>query len=180
MRYLTIVLLLTASMNAQTVFNFQKDATITNWYIVNDGVMGGLSQGTIALNKDGHGIFSGNISLENYGGFSSVRYRLPEPMKATKTSKIILKLKGDGKKYQFRVRDDYGKRYSYTTMLATNGDWQEITITLGDLYPTFRGRILDLPNFNGDFIEELTILAGNKKAESFTLLIDSIRLEHLK
>jgi hypothetical protein len=44
------------------------------------------------------------------------------------------------------------------------------------LYPSFRGQTLDLPNFKGDFLEEIVFLIGNKKNESFELLIDSIEL----
>mgnify|MGYP006897146671 CR=1 FL=1 len=40
------------------------------------------------------------------------------------------------------------------------------------IFPT-----LDLPNFSGNTIAELGFLYGNKKAEPFELLIDSITLE---
>jgi hypothetical protein len=37
---------------------------------------------------------------------------------------------------------------------------------------------LDLPNFSEDHIEEIVFLIGNKKAESFKLLIDNIALDN--
>jgi len=45
------------------------------------------------------------------------------------------------------------------------------------MYPAFRGRKLELPNFSESTIEEIAFLIGNKKNEDFELLIDSITLE---
>ena len=174
---LFITLLIATSMQAQTVFKFSTNAQLNNWYVVNDGVMGGRSEGSMRQDKEGHGIFAGSISLENNGGFSSVRYRLPELMNIKGATMVVLKIKGDGKNYQFRVTDQIRKRYSYITTFSTNGAWQEIVIPLNSFTPSFRGRSLNLPNFNADILEEITFLIANKKAEDFELLIDSITLE---
>jgi hypothetical protein len=45
-----------------------------------------------------------------------------------------------------------------------------------DLYPSFRGQDLNLPNYNSSSFEELVFLIGNKKNESFQLVIDKIEL----
>ncbi|MFT7377466.1 MAG: NADH dehydrogenase [ubiquinone] 1 alpha subcomplex assembly factor 1, partial [Sphingobacteriales bacterium] len=58
-----------------------------------------------------------------------------------------------------------------------NGDWQEIQITLKNMYPSFRGRKLDKPSFSEDYIEEIVFLIGNKIEESFQLQIDKIELK---
>jgi len=86
-------------------------------------------------------------------------------------------LRGDGKKYQFRIKSNARDYYSYIAPFLTSGEWQEIVIPLGDMYPSFRGRRLNQPNFSNDSIEELTFLIGNKKSERFKLLIDKIVLE---
>ncbi|MFN4198010.1 MAG: CIA30 family protein, partial [Flavobacterium sp.] len=52
-----------------------------------------------------------------------------------------------------------------------------IEIPLNRMYPSFRGRTLNLPNFEANTIEEIAFLIGNKKNESFTLLIDKIELK---
>ena len=46
---------------------------IDKWRIVNDGVMGGISKSNIYLNEVSNIIFAGNVSLENNGGFASIR-----------------------------------------------------------------------------------------------------------
>ncbi len=51
-----------------------------------------------------------------------------------------------------------------------------MSISLKDLYPSFRGRDLDLPNYNNDSFEEIVFLIGNKKNEAFQLIIDKIEV----
>lgn len=160
---------------AQTIVQFSKKSTLKDWFIVNDGVMGGLSRGKFQLNDDGYGRFYGTVSLENNGGFASLRHEL-KPFPATANQSIKIHVKGDGKVYQFRVKHDSRAYYSYITTFKTTGDWQEIILTLADFYPSFRGRKLREPNYNHDTITELTFLIGNKKAETFELLIDKIEL----
>ena len=157
------------------IYDFSQETKINDWMIVDDVVMGGRSNGSIKLNAEGQGVFEGTISLANNGGFSSVRHR-PEQIKVGDKTRIIIRLKGDGKEYQFRVKSSTRDYYSYLGPFTTSGEWQEIEIPLASMYPAFRGRKLDLPNFSEDFIEEITFLIGNKKAESFRLLIDWIEL----
>ena len=86
------------------IYDFNKNSKASDWTIVNDGVMGGLFYGNFTINQAGNGVFSGTISLENNGGFSSVRYRFA-PLATTAKSKVVLRIKGDGKSYQFRIKD---------------------------------------------------------------------------
>jgi len=165
-----------SSMSSQIIFDFNKNSDVRNWIILDDVVMGGESSGTFKLNADGLGVFEGNISLENNGGFSSVRYRFEKTLIIKGYTKIILKIRGDGKKYQFRIKSNSGDYYSYIAPFLTSGEWQEIEIPLKDMYPSFRGRTIDQPNFSNDYIEEITFLIGNKKKEQFKLLIDKIEL----
>ena len=148
-------------MASQIIFNFNKSSDIKNWIVIDDVVMGGKSSGSFKLNSDGYGVFLGDISLENNGGFSSVRYRF-EKILINKSTKISVRIKGDGKKYQFRIKSNSGDYYSYISPFSTTGEWQEIEIPLKDMYPSFRGRKLDQPNFSNDTFEEITFLIGNK------------------
>ena len=158
------------------LFDFNKETNISDWNIVDDGVMGGKSQGNFELNNQGYAKFSGFVSLKNNGGFSSVRCRIQKE-NVEQFQQVVLKIKGDGKNYQFRIKDDSQHYYSYIKEFKTSGDWEEITINLNEMYPSFRGRRLDLPNFSSNFIDEIAILIGNKKEENFTLLIDKIYLQ---
>ncbi|GAA4272181.1 CIA30 family protein [Aquimarina gracilis] len=163
-------------MHSQTIFDFNANSDIQYWRIVDDIVMGGRSSGTFDLSEDGFGIFKGTVSLENNGGFSSVRYQFTQKSIKEYTAIKIL-LKGDGKKYQFRIKPSTTIYYSYVYPFKTSGEWQEIKIPLKDMYPAFRGRRLNQPNFSGAYIEQIVFLIGNKKAEDFMLLIDKIELQ---
>ena len=168
--------LLVLIFQSMTLFNFTTNSDISNWKIVDDVVMGGRSNGNFKLNTEGHGEYTGEISLRNNGGFSSLRYYF-DSISTDNYSKFILNVKGDGKSYQFRVKDKRDNRYSYIFKFDTTEDWQTIEIPFSDFYASFRGRILDIPNFKGDQMEEIAFLIGNNKEESFKLLIDTIRIE---
>jgi len=169
------ILVLLTIMNTTLVYDFNKNSSPRDWRIIDDGVMGGLSQGNFFINEEGNGVFTGTVSLENNGGFSSVRHQF-EKIKVTKDSKVFIRLKGDGKPYQFRIKDKYDNYYSYITTFETSGDWESIEIKLSDLYPSFRGRRLNAPNFNSTSFEEIVFLIANKKKESFQLVLDKIEL----
>ena len=133
-------------MDMIVIFDFKKESDISSWRIIDDVVMGGRSNGQFFLNDEGNAVFKGKISLENNGGFSSVRYRFtPKDLKGY--SKISIKLKGDGKSYQFRVKASSYDYYSYITYIKTTEEWQTVEINLSDLYPSFRGRRLKMKNF---------------------------------
>ena len=168
-------MLLTTS-NPALIFDFDKNVDLSNWRVVDDVVMGGRSSGNFLINDEGHAVFSGDVSLENNGGFSSVRYLFPEKKSVKSYDKIILKLKGDGKNYQFRIKHKASDYQSYIAEFTTNGEWQIIEIPLAEMYPTFRGRKLNMPDFEFEHIEELRFLIGNKKPQSFELMIDKIEL----
>lgn len=176
MKHLIFILLLFLAANAHVIFDFDQTSDVSGWRIVDDVVMGGRSSGSFELDADGHGVFEGSVSLENNGGFSSVRYNFQE-IQVKEYTKISLTVKGDGKAYQFRLKSSSSDYYSYVARFVTSGEWQEIEITLADMYPSFRGRTLDQPNFSKDHIEEIAFLIGNNKKEDFKLLIDKIELK---
>jgi hypothetical protein len=158
------------------LFDFTKTSDISNWSVVNDAVMGGVSDGSFSINESGHGIFEGTIRLENNGGFSSIRYAIGKTIISGKTT-VIIRLKGDGKNYQFRVKENSDDQHSYVSKFQTSGDWETIEIPLNTLYPRFRGKTLDKKNFFSNQIEELGFLIGNKKKETFRLELDCIELK---
>lgn len=173
---LSLLLFILGPMPENTIFDFNKNSNISSWRVVDDVVMGGRSSGNFELSEEGHGVFSGEVSLENNGGFSSVRHTFNR-IEVNQRTNVVLRVKGDGKKYQFRAKHDTDDAHSYITTFKTSGDWETIEIPLKDLYPSFRGRTLDMPNFNHNFIEQIAFLIANKKPENFKLLIDKIDLK---
>lgn len=166
-----------ATAQEHTVIFPRKEAmTVTEWKTVNDGVMGGVSSSFIKPSKSGTLLFYGEVRLENNGGFASARYPL-SPITLTGQKALCLRLKGDGKQYQFRIKEEHGQRHSYSQPFKTNGEWQTIRLPFSDFRPQFRGKRLDMPNFPADKIAEVAILIGNKKQQVFTLEIARITLD---
>jgi len=170
------IILIAIMLQSVTIFDFSSETNSKDWRIVNDGVMGGRSQGAITVNKEGHAEFEGTISLENYGGFSMVQYSFPA-LDTKPQNQFTLRIKGDGKRYQFRVRTNQSDRHAYIAYFNTNGQWQTIEIPFESMYPVFRGQKLNYPNFPGNQMEEIGFLIGNKKTETFKLVIDKITVE---
>ena len=158
------------------IFDFKNEKNTADWYVVNDGVMGGLSKGAMTINEVGNALFKGFVTTENNGGFSSVRYGF-ETKDVSKFEFVMLKVKGDGKSYQFRIKENRSQRYSYITTFTTSGAWEKIKLPIAMFYPSFRGYQLNKPNFSGEVMEEIAILIGNKTKESFSLEIEKIYLE---
>jgi hypothetical protein len=163
-------------MNDVVIFDFDSNNVINSWQVINDGVMGGKSKSQFYCNDEGQGTFEGKISLENNGGFCSVRYTC-NPVSLTKNKSFIIRLKGDKKQYQFRVKSDRINPHSYIFPFQTSGEWQSIIIPIHEMYPAFRGQKLAIPNYDGANLAEIAFLIGNKEAQSFKLLIKSIKVQ---
>jgi NADH dehydrogenase [ubiquinone] 1 alpha subcomplex assembly factor 1 len=176
MTYIISILMFNSILNIMVIFESSKKSSIENWYIVNDNVMGGVSKSNIVFNENGNAVFKGSVSLENNGGFCSVRYDC-DKINVSDFSKVTFRIKGDGKKYQFRIRADRNDYYSYISYFKTSGNWETIEILLADMYPVFRGRNLDMANFSHNTISEIAFLIGNKKEEKFQLEIEKIELK---
>ncbi|MFN0082183.1 MAG: CIA30 family protein [Ferruginibacter sp.] len=82
-------------MNLLVIFDFTKETDLAKWYVVNDTVMGGESSAKMRVDAASHGLFGGHVSLDNNGGFSSVRYDAGKT-KLAGYSKFVIVLKGDG------------------------------------------------------------------------------------
>lgn len=176
MKILLSIVFLIITMSTHVIYDFDASGDLSRWAVVNDSVMGGVSDGTLKINEEGHGVFKGRISLDNNGGFSSVRYRF-DRKETVEYTQFLIRLRGDGKRYQLRVKADAEDYYSYVTYFETSDEWQDITIPFEKMYPTFRGRKLNGSNFPGDQMEEIGFLFGNKKEEDFKLLIDRIDIK---
>ncbi len=182
MKYLLIILIFTLSthLNMKEIYTFTTQTKVNEWRIMNDGVMGGISNSSLTLTDTGHGQFSGHVSLENNGGFASIQLnKIVELTQYPAAEKkfIVLRVKGDGKAYEFRLKGEISKSESYVHQFTTTGEWENIKLPISEFYPQFRGRKLNIPNFNFKNIEQVSFLIANKQEEDFKLLIDWIGLE---
>jgi NADH dehydrogenase [ubiquinone] 1 alpha subcomplex assembly factor 1 len=147
-----------------------------NWRSVNDTVMGGVSSGNIRITDDGKAVFSGTLSLDNNGGFSSVRHDA-KPFGLAASSGVKFRIKGDGNTYQFRVQmSDRFDGVSYKADFKTKtGQWQDILIPWTEFVATYRGRLIrDAGPLNSNQILQIGFLLSEKQVGNFQLEIASI------
>jgi uncharacterized protein YbjT (DUF2867 family) len=129
------------------LFDFtQPDLNLqATWGAVDDVVMGGVSESGIRL-ADGYALFSGNVSIDNSGGFASVRTRNFEPsFNLSNYRGIELRVKGDGQRYKLFLRteakwDGVGYAYSFDTI---TDEWITIQVPFQDLVPIFRAKTVN-------------------------------------
>jgi hypothetical protein len=143
------------------------------WRSINDGVMGGLSAGGMTQSAEGLE-FSGAISLENNGGFASVRRPVSEDLSGA--TGVRLQVRGDGREYKFRIRQDAGfDGVSWSAGFASSGEWRQIDIPLDRFEPVFRGRPVPQagPVIPSE-IRQIGFLLADKTAGPFALEIRSI------
>ncbi len=143
------------------------------WQAINDGVMGGLSAGRMAPSEAGLR-FEGELSLENNGGFASVRRSLDGEI--AQATGVRIALRGDGRRYQFRLRQD--ERYdgvAWRAEFSTNGDWQTVDLSFADFEPVFRGRrVPDAGPVIPARIRQIGFMVADRKAGPFALEIQSV------
>ena len=159
------------------LFDFGTLENMNDWLIVNDGVMGGLSKSRFVLSDRNTAVFSGNVTLENNGGFASIRTKAMQ-FQLEGFKGIMIRLKGDGKKYQFRLRtndrfDGVSYRYHFETK---KNQWQTIAIPFDECVPVFRGRILrDVGPISPKDIQQLGFMASDNQTGEFQLEIQWIK-----
>lgn len=160
----------------KVLFDFADPTAMRGWQIEDDGVMGGVSKGTFTRDPEGHAVFSGKVSLDNNGGFSSVQCYF-DPMDVSTYKTAIIRVKGDGKDYRFIIESEQEARHYYVANFKTTGEWQDIEIPLREMYPVRRGDRLDLPDYPGKTMAQVRFMIANGRAENFRLQIASVRLE---
>jgi monofunctional biosynthetic peptidoglycan transglycosylase len=148
----------------------------SGWYAVNDDVMGGVSKGKALPYEDGSVRFMGAVSFENNGGFASIR-RQADFLELNDSDGIMLNVRGDGKRYQFRVRtsqlfDGLAYKHDFDTV---DGQWVKIVLEWKNFVPTFRGRkVSGAPALIASEIEQLGFLIADKQDGSFDLQVQEI------
>ena len=174
--YLIILLLWQTAIFSQNVsmVDPSNNIGIDKWRIVNDGVMGGVSQSNIYLSEVNNIIFTGNVSLENNGGFASIRRGFDgDQLKGLST--FLLKVKGDGNIYKFRMTTK-GSYANYSADFKTiKGQWMDIEIPVENFKPYYFGRSIRAPKFKIHKVNSMSILISDKQEGNFFLAIEYIK-----
>ncbi len=170
-----------STLNTGHTINFGKNTDGNDWYVVNDGVMGGLSSSAISFTKNSM-LFTGTVSLENNGGFASVRSsRANLDLSSYKTATIRFRSKSKDRIFALRLNtnDVYYKPSYNQKFQCTSDDWQELTFNLTDFRETIMGRETGktISNKKLSNVIRVGIMLNDKKEGSFTIEIDSITFQ---
>ncbi len=177
MKHLLIIFLLFQTIifsQNVTMVDPSNNIGIDKWGIVNDGVMGGISKSNIYLNEVNNIIFAGNVSLENNGGFASIR-RGFDGNQLKESSAFLLRVKGDGNIYKFRLTMK-GSYANYSADFKTTKDqWMDIEIPVENFKPYYFGRSIRAPKLKVHKVNSMGILISDKQEGNFSLEIEHIK-----
>ncbi|PKG83177.1 hypothetical protein CXF85_11630 [Colwellia sp. 75C3] len=157
------------------MIDFINKHEVDKWQITNDAVMGGCSNGNISISEE-QGIFTGNISLKNNGGFSAV-YRTVNSLNIG-LEHVTIDIQGDGETYQVRlIVNVSGYRMAYKhSFNSIAGQRQKIRFTLADFQASFRGRnIMTAAVLKSEDIDQVGFLVTKKVTGPFLLSIFSLK-----
>jgi hypothetical protein len=138
--------------------------------------MGGVSSGGIESTAEGSMLFEGVVSLENNGGFASIRSK-PGAWKLDSHDGIVIRLRGDGKRYKLNLRSDSAfDGILYRVPFETReGEWQELRFSFSEFRASFRGRAVpDAPPLDPARIVSFGFLISDKQEGPFRLEIARI------
>jgi NADH dehydrogenase [ubiquinone] 1 alpha subcomplex assembly factor 1 len=155
--------------------SFNADSPGFGWYVQNDNVMGGRSEGGFDISS-GQLIFSGNTNT-NGGGFSSIRTQ-PLKLNLSAYTGIRVKVKADGRRYTWQLQTDArwrGRRVNYWADFDTLVDETNvIDIPFTNFFPQFRGFRLDGPELDTSQITEFGLYQYDKTDGPFELRLISV------
>ena len=162
------------ALPGRAVFDFVSDEP--QWYTVNDTVMGGVSTSRYSLTESGQLYFTGTMSLENNGGFASVRSEWQE-LDLSNHDGILLRVLGDGKSYRLRIRTaTTDRRVSYNALFETiPNEWQLVYIPFKEMVPTSFGYAVDAGPLDSANIGSFGLMLSDKQPGEFELLVDWMR-----
>lgn len=160
------------------LLDFADPGAAKMWQAVNDGVMGGVSDGRFRITGDGTLEFSGTLSLENNGGFASVRTR-PARLDIASGDTIVVRVKGDGREYVLNLYTTSRRMaFSYKAPLPTAKDaWSEVRIPLAGFVPTaFGRRVAGMGPVDADQINGLGFMLSDKRPGQFRLEVGWVKV----
>ena len=141
--------------------------------------MGGVSEGKFQIADQKTLEFFGTLSLENNGGFASVRTKARK-LGLEKGDTVVAKVRGDGREYTLNL---YLNKpliaFSYRATIQTKKDeWIEVKVPLEKFEATSFGRVVkDAGAVKPDEVNALGFMVSDKKAGPFKLEVESIEVE---
>jgi len=157
-------------------FGISKDKT-SDWVMISDNIMGGITKSTLEYQEDALKL-SGNISLDNFGGFSSVKTKFKR-IDLSAYKGIRIRYKSNNQKFAFTLEDTQNwtlPNYKGDFFNQKPNEWETSTILFKDFKeyqigePT--GEKLEPERLRN--IVRIGVITTEKKEGPFSLEIDYI------
>ena len=169
--------MLHAEEGEQMLLSFDKPEAAKQWRTINDNVMGGVSEGKSRITEEKTLEFYGSLSLENNGGFASVRSEAIK-LDLDKHGGVVLRVRGDGRPYYCNLHvPTLMPAFSYRAKFdPQKAQWQEIRIPWEDFQATAFGRKLESKSsLEPSKVNAIGFLIADKKAGPFRLEVEWIK-----
>jgi monofunctional biosynthetic peptidoglycan transglycosylase len=160
------------------LFSFASPGAAAEWGTINDGVMGGVSDGRFRITDRQTLEFFGTLSLENNGGFASLRSR-PRRLGLQAGDTLVARVRGDGREYQFNLYTSTRRTgFSYRAPAPTRpGEWIELRVPLDRFEATSFGRVVrGAGPVDPDGVTSVGFLLGEKVPGPFVLEVAWIKV----
>jgi len=157
------------------LFDFAAGEHAGNWRIVNDTVMGGRSQSSVEID-DGVLVFSGELSLENQGGFCSVRSK-STGWDLSEYEGLSVTIRTGDRSFTLTARDEAGNDTvgHHHPLPVTGDEWQTVHALFADFEATYHGRVLDdNPGLDTAAVRSIGFLIGEEQEGPFRLEVARI------
>lgn len=147
------------------------DFESTDWFIVNDGVMGGRSD---ARGGIGESVltWTGTIVTQG-GGFSSIRGAVDGQLAGA--TELTMRIRTDGRAYELLADDASSNRVThYNPIDAAGGDWEVVTVSLSGMEPRIFGNLVTADPFDPDRATQIGVILADGIDGDFAFEIDWI------
>jgi len=177
---------------AQLLWAFDNEPSTAAWQGMHDRLMGGRSSGSVGFKAVGSpslaypdapeaqpcGVFCGDVSLANGGGFASVRATLPHPVPVGRAQAVVLEACGFGRPFKLALHlHPEADGVQHQVVFQAPPQWALVRLRLSDFKPTRRGNSMALPGVQPtDHIHQLGLLTTERVAGGFMLGLRAIWL----
>jgi len=157
-----------------TLLDFSSSEVVQTFRVISDVVMGGVSTSRLG-STDGAMVFEGGVSLENNGGFASMRGPVRFP---AESAALLLTVRGDGQRYKLTLKlDDSTSTPQYQAGFVAPREWQILRFKPADFAASFRGRAVVAPIVRLVDVQHFGLLISDRQSGAFRIELKDIRAE---
>ena len=166
------------SFGQSSIIDFGNSAEKNQeWKLLSDNIMGGVTKSKIEYTNNSV-LLSGNISLDNYGGFSSIKTKY-KSVDLSKYNGIKIKFKSTNQKFAFTLEDNQNwTKPNYKREFSPKKDdsWEEMIIYFKDFQEIVIGETTGnmMKSKSLKNIVRMGIMTYEKKEGPFSLEVDYI------